>query len=99
MVITVDGFNKNGIYGQKNCITYPENEYLCLKILRMGKEITYVDAYNELQEIVKQMENTSVNVDELSEKIKRAHQLLQICQKKLSSVEEDVNEIVKELEQ
>ncbi len=67
------------------------------KLYNMAEEITYVEAYNELQDIVKQLENTSVNVDELSEKIKRAHQLLQICQQKLSSVEEDVDEIIKEL--
>jgi len=37
-------------------------------------------------------------VDELSEKVKRAALLIKICKQKLTTTEEDVNKILKELE-
>jgi len=37
-------------------------------------------------------------VDELSSKIKRASELIHLCKKKLTSTEEDVSKILKELE-
>ena len=63
----------------------------------MNKKISYTEAYEELQQIVGELENANINVDELSKKIKRANTLLKICQDKLSKVEEDVNEIIEEL--
>ena len=37
-------------------------------------------------------------IDELSEKVKRAAQLIKICKSKLSTTEEDVNKILRELD-
>ena len=64
----------------------------------MSEEITYLEAYEELKGIVQELESAEINVDELSEKIKRAHSLLTICQDKLSKVEEDVDQIIEELQ-
>ncbi len=64
----------------------------------MSNEITYTDAYEELQTIVQEIEEGGISVDELSIKVKRAAQLIKICKTKLSSTEEDVNQILKELE-
>ena len=64
----------------------------------MSKEQTYSDAFAELQQIVADIEDGEISVDELSEKVKRASELIAICKKKLSSTEEDVNQILKELE-
>jgi len=44
------------------------------------------------------MEAGEITVDELSVKVKRAAELIAICKNKLSSTEEDVNLILKELE-
>jgi exodeoxyribonuclease VII small subunit len=44
------------------------------------------------------MEDGSVSVDDLAEKVKRAATLIAICKRKLTSTEEDVNRILKELE-
>jgi exodeoxyribonuclease VII small subunit len=59
---------------------------------------TYTDAFNELQEIVTEIEEGEISVDVLSEKVKRAALLIKICKAKLTSTEEDVTNILKELE-
>jgi exodeoxyribonuclease VII small subunit len=64
----------------------------------MTKEPDYTEAFNELQNIVSEIEAGEISVDELSEKVKRAALLIKICRKKLSSTEEDVNRILKELD-
>lgn len=61
--------------------------------------INYARAFEELQAIVTEIELGQITVDILSEKVKRASELIAICKTKLSSTEEDVNLILKELEQ
>jgi len=65
----------------------------------MSKEIKYSEAFDELQEIVTDIEDGEISVDELSVKVKRASELIKICKSKLTSTEEDVNQILKELEE
>jgi exodeoxyribonuclease VII small subunit len=60
--------------------------------------INYARAFEELQAIVTEIELGQITVDILSEKVKRASELIAICKSKLSSTEEDVNQILKELE-
>ena len=64
----------------------------------MSEKINYTDAFEELQGIVSRIEEGEITVDELSEKVKRAAQLIKICKSKLASTEEDVNKILKELD-
>jgi len=64
----------------------------------MSEEITYTGAFEELQVIVQEIEEGGITVDELSIKVKRAAQLIKICKSKLTSTEEDVNQILKELD-
>ena len=64
----------------------------------MSDKITYTDAFDELQQIVLDIEDGEISVDELSLKVKRASELIKVCKEKLSSTEEDVNLILKELE-
>ena len=63
----------------------------------MNENPNYQEAFEELQEIVSEIEQGEISVDELSEKVKRAASLISICKNKLSSTEEDVKEILKEL--
>lgn len=58
----------------------------------------YTEAFTELQRIVSEIEEGQISVDELSEKVKRAALLIKICKQKLSSTEEDVNKILRELD-
>ena len=62
-------------------------------------EVNYARAIEELQSIVTEIELGQITVDILSEKVKRASELIAICKTKLSSTEEDVNKILKELEE
>jgi len=64
----------------------------------MNDATNYTAAYEELQRIVSEIENGEISVDELSEKVKRATQLIRICKLKLTTTEEDVNKILRDLE-
>lgn len=64
----------------------------------MNEQPTYADAFEELQQIVVQIEGGQISVDELSEKVKRAAFLISLCKTRLSSTEEDVNKILKDLD-
>ncbi|MBX2887877.1 MAG: exodeoxyribonuclease VII small subunit [Ferruginibacter sp.] len=57
-------------------------------------ELTYAKALDELNALVKDLENDQINVDELSEKVKRAAVLLNFCQVRLRSTEEEVRNIM-----
>lgn len=61
-------------------------------------ELTYESAYNELLKIAKEIEDESVSIDILAEKVKRASELIAFCQKKLKTAEGDVNKIINEME-
>ena len=61
------------------------------------KEPTYSAAFEELKEIVDQLEHDNISVDELTEKMKRATVLLKICRDKLTKTEEEVNKTIAEL--
>lgn len=63
----------------------------------MANSYTYTEAFEELQIIVAEIETGKVNVDELSEKIKRASQLIAVCKAKLTATEAEVEKLLAEL--
>lgn len=63
----------------------------------MKENITYTEAFEQLQTIVKQMENADISVDDLADNIKTASKLIKICKDKLSKTEEEVNKTIAEL--
>ena len=65
----------------------------------MSDKKNYTDAFNELNQIVNDLEEGEISVDELSEKVKKASELIEFCQQKLASTEEDVNSILKDLDE
>ncbi len=62
------------------------------------ENLTYTQAFEQLQKIIAKMESSQMQVDELSENIKTATTLIKICKDKLSSIEVDVNELIKDIE-
>lgn len=60
----------------------------------MSNEITYQNAVSELEDILASLENEDTGIDELSDKLKRAAQLMDFCKAKLKSTEEEVNKIL-----
>ena len=63
----------------------------------MEKKISYTEAISELELIVSEIEQGEITIDTLSEKVKRASELIRICKSKLSATEEDVNKILGEI--
>ncbi len=64
----------------------------------MEKTLTYEDAYAELSAIAADIQNESVSVDLLAEKVKRASELINYCQSRLRSTESEVNKIIGKME-
>jgi exodeoxyribonuclease VII small subunit len=65
----------------------------------MAKTPNYTEAFDELQQIVADIEDGEISVDELGVKVKRASQLIKICKKKLTTTEQDVSKILEDLEE
>lgn len=65
----------------------------------MSKDQTYKQAIEELETIVSEIENEEISVDELSEKVKRASQLIRLCKTKLTKTEEEVSKVLEEMKQ
>ncbi|MCK9400932.1 MAG: exodeoxyribonuclease VII small subunit [Bacteroidales bacterium] len=65
----------------------------------MEKKISYTEAISELETIVSEIERGEITIDTLSEKVKRAAELIRICKTKLISTEDDVNKILGEIKE
>lgn len=62
------------------------------------KKISYNEAIAEIEEVLEKIENEELDVDELAEKVKRVSVLLKICKDKLFSTNQQVEQILKEME-
>ena len=65
----------------------------------MAKKIqSYQAAIEELETILDKMEQNELQIDELSNQVKRASALINFCKTKLKSTEEDVENILAKME-
>jgi exodeoxyribonuclease VII small subunit len=65
----------------------------------MGKtNISYTEAIKQIEEILKKIESEELDVDELSDKVKKAADLLKLCKMKLHETEEEIQKILDEME-
>ncbi len=64
----------------------------------MEKKESYTEAFEELQKIVSEIEGGEISVDQLSEKVERAAVLIKICKTILTTTEESVTIILRELQ-
>ena len=64
----------------------------------MEKKESYTEAFEELQKIVSEIEGGEISVDQLSEKVERAAILIKICKTILTTTEESVTTILRELQ-
>ncbi|MVZ61838.1 exodeoxyribonuclease VII small subunit [Sphingobacterium humi] len=65
----------------------------------MENNYTYLAAYEELQQIVSDIEDGEVSIDELTVKIARASELLAVCKAKLTASEAEVDKLLQKLAQ
>jgi exodeoxyribonuclease VII small subunit len=64
----------------------------------METNLSYEEAYAELKNIAAEIEQESVSVDVLAAKVKRASELITLCQSKLKATEQDVLTIIQQME-
>lgn len=60
----------------------------------MKKNINYESALQELETIVRQMESGELDLDKLSENLKKAQELIALCKDKLQKTEAEINKIL-----
>ncbi|MBT1690339.1 exodeoxyribonuclease VII small subunit [Fulvivirgaceae bacterium PWU37] len=60
--------------------------------------MTYEEAYRELEQIAQEIEHETVSVDVLAEKVKRASDLITLCQTRLKATEGEINKIIARME-
>ncbi len=58
------------------------------------KTLTYQKALDELEGILFKMENNELEIDQLSNQVKKASELITFCKTKLKKTEEDVEGIL-----
>lgn len=61
------------------------------------KQISYNQTFEELQEILEDIKEQNIDVDKLSAKVKRAKELISICEKRIKQAEMEVKEVTKTL--
>lgn len=57
-------------------------------------ETSYTEAFEQLQQIVSEIEKGDISVDVLAAKVEKAAELIKICKAKLSQTEVNVNRIL-----
>ena len=63
-----------------------------------AKEIKYGKAMEELETILKKIEQEEVDIDDLAQEVKRAAELIKLCKKKIEKTEMEVNRVVQSFE-
>lgn len=59
---------------------------------------SYKEAIEKLRRIVAEIEQGDLDVDLLSDKVKEATRLIQVCKEKLFKADEEVKKVLEELE-
>lgn len=62
----------------------------------MEKEMKYEEAMRQIELIVAKMENDELDIDEMSEQLKTAQQLIKLCKDKLTKTEAEIQKILSE---
>ena len=58
------------------------------------EEMKYEKAVSELEEIVDKMERDELDIDQLSEQLKRAKVLVKLCKDKLTKTDEEIKKLL-----
>jgi exodeoxyribonuclease VII small subunit len=54
------------------------------------EQLTYNEAFAQLEKLVHEVEDKDIQLDALASKIKRANELIQFCEQKLRGIEKDI---------
>lgn len=61
-------------------------------------KISYTEAKKELETIVKSIEAGELDVDVLTEKVKRASELIAFCKEKLTTTDKELQKLLEDME-
>ncbi len=67
-----------------------------IKLTTMEKTKTFDEAWAELEQLVEDIEDETIPLEELAEKVKKARALISYCEKRLRQIEKDLNPDVQE---
>ena len=59
----------------------------------MNQEQKYEEAFAQLQDIVRKMENDEYSIDEIAVQLKEAQRLIKFCKDKLSKTEAEIRQL------
>jgi exodeoxyribonuclease VII small subunit len=62
-------------------------------------KLTYLSAITELEEIVKDIESGEIDVDVLTEKVRRASELIKFCKDRLRNTQKAVEKTLVDIEE
>ncbi len=62
-------------------------------------KLTYEQAMQRIEDIVRQVENNEIGIDSLTEKLKEARALVKQCKEQLYAVDKDIRDILNEDEE
>jgi exodeoxyribonuclease VII small subunit len=65
----------------------------------MNKKPGYSEALQEIEEIIARIENDELDVDQLTQQVKRVSFLISFCREKLRNTEDEVEKILREMEE
>ena len=57
------------------------------------KALTYNSAYEELEQILEEIQSDQISIDLLAEKVKRSKELLKFCKDSLRKYQEDIDNL------
>ncbi|WP_315322131.1 exodeoxyribonuclease VII small subunit [Segatella oulorum] len=60
------------------------------------KDLKYEEAMATLEQIVARMENNELDLDTMSEELKKAQQLIKLCKDKLTKTDHEIRKILNE---
>lgn len=60
------------------------------------KDLKYEEAMATLEQIVARMENNELDLDTMSEELKKAQQLINLCKDKLTKTDQEIRKLLNE---
>jgi exodeoxyribonuclease VII small subunit len=62
------------------------------------KDMTYNEAMAEIEKILAEIENENLDLDFLSEKVKKATELITLCKDKLKKTDEEIEKLLEKMD-
>ena len=60
------------------------------------KDLKYEEAMATLEQIIARMENNELDLDTMSEELKKAQQLIKLCKDKLTKTDQEIRKLLNE---